>query len=444
MWRTLAFLAALTYLLLGVGSVDGFVHPKGQLSFAGLEHEGEDASAVVRGSFHWTDFQSGASRGRNRKVTVETSVPSSPASGLHAAGDTGGAIRGQLRALHSGFEIVGPSGFPSLDGYGRPAWKGRDILQVDARVQARLEGSPGSSAAVIRDQGLVADVASMHSRETQMPELVPASHPDGTPGAHLLFFVGVLSAPQNQAQRDAIRRTWFRYSPGTWGRAFFLGRAPYDSATNAAAEEESERHGDIVFVKMNESYADIGKKVLGIFRYASSGMHNGQAYRYILKADDDCFLRVPQLFPIFEHLPAEGVYWGRDPVPGRGWLPIRDPNSKWYVSKEQYMFDEGPPFASGVLYGLSNDLAQHVVKVSKSPLIHTNYLEDVSIAHLVATSSTFQGKIFSFEGIDVAGNGCDERFISLHYVAPAAMMKMHRVSAPYALTMTKMYHVATH
>lgn len=55
-------------------------------------------------------------------------------------------------------------------------------------------------------------------------------------------------------------------------------------------------YGDIVMVRGRDSYHNLPNKTLRAFLYAMAARQAGGVYSHILKTDDDCYVRMDNVF----------------------------------------------------------------------------------------------------------------------------------------------------
>ena len=142
------------------------------------------------------------------------------------------------------------------------------------------------------------------------------------------LLVCVTSHPKNRVLRDVIRKTW-----GSIGIEshisdnrvlpkltilFFLGEDPIHNEDVAL---EQELHDDLVIIpKLQEKFSEIWLKTISVLTFASNYFRRNKAknlrpepgIRYLLKADDDAMLNLPEVVDdLFVRMDLRvGVYWG--------------------------------------------------------------------------------------------------------------------------------------
>lgn len=220
-----------------------------------------------------------------------------------------------------------------------------------------------------------------------------------------LLFIGVLSSPTNVARRDAIRDTWGHSLPTNVSYMFFIGHA---QGGGEDVYQEAVRHGDIHFVREKEGYTNITYKTMEIVSTYSA--------RYIMKCDDDTYVRVGHILARLNEGTPEHWLWG---YVSKG-VPVQR-SGKYNMVRSQWAPSTYPPFAHGPGYVLSAPLA---LWMDAHPLPHYIQLEDVAVGIWVSRAKK--------AGVDVAiehGNfpphGCKNNANILHYATPEKMREYH-------------------
>eukprot|EP00435_Cladocopium_sp_Y103_P049700 s640_g15.t1 len=193
-------------------------------------------------------------------------------------------------------------------------------------------------------------------------------------------FVGVYSASGNFEKREVVRRTWGRIFQKRGFRVkFFLGQPP--ETLGRQVKRESHEHQDLVLLDVQEGYEWNSLKGLRFLEWCSS---NALA-EFLVKVDDDVYLRPLPLISLLEQRPPAGYVWGYfdffSPVP-------REEGQAFYNSEATYPFDAFPPYARGLVRALSMDVVHGLANLSregKLPVIsgddpcfgvHLRYLRD--------------------------------------------------------------------
>ena len=107
--------------------------------------------------------------------------------------------------------------------------------------------------------------------------------------------------------------------------------------------QEADTFQDLVISDNQESYSNLPLKTLALMNYYIDYCKNS---KYLVKVDQDVFLRVPLLLKYLDGVAAQDFTLG-----GRlnvNQIPNRQPTDKYSVSRTQYSSEKYPPFLSGI------------------------------------------------------------------------------------------------
>eukprot|EP00746_Dinoflagellata_sp_MGD_P022540 gnl/MRDRNA2_/MRDRNA2_152741_c0_seq1.p1 gnl/MRDRNA2_/MRDRNA2_152741_c0~~gnl/MRDRNA2_/MRDRNA2_152741_c0_seq1.p1 ORF type:complete len:349 (-),score=52.55 gnl/MRDRNA2_/MRDRNA2_152741_c0_seq1:240-1262(-) len=246
------------------------------------------------------------------------------------------------------------------------------------------------------------------------------------------FFLAILSSPKPKysERRAAVRNTWLKIPLQTIDGAsytvayrFFVGQ-PTEESRSSTIRKEAGVYRDIVLLPLVDDYRNLTLKTLLVLRWAQQNVE----CKYLAKIDDDTFLRPDHLLRAMPSPPMKGVYWGHVHYQA---VPFRDPSHPVYVSKEQWERDVYPPFVTGNIYVLSNDVVDYFVgQWRQAQLTGTGFipLEDVQLgiwAEGVGFLPRNDPGLFLCCPWEGERQQCHEKAISEHYVEPNDMMSMH-------------------
>ncbi|XP_031560872.1 beta-1,3-galactosyltransferase 1-like [Actinia tenebrosa] len=191
---------------------------------------------------------------------------------------------------------------------------------------------------------------------TKFPLVIPHVEPNISCEDRKLFiavFVNSASADeQHLLRRMAIRKTWGASSEiqPRW-RVFFALGISKNTAVDLKIRREALKYNDILIGNFTDTYKNVVIKTFMSHYWAYFRLN----CEYILKADDDVYIRVPRL-----------VEWLAGPaeLPTRfygGYLHeiltvVRDPRLQWYLPKEVYNETNFPPFSQGSFQVVSTDM----------------------------------------------------------------------------------------
>ena len=85
--------------------------------------------------------------------------------------------------------------------------------------------------------------------------------------------------------------------------------------------------------------------------------------KYVLKTDDDVYVRVPRLISWLVKSGSPRSFYGGYISPYHE--VARDPSSKWFITNEQYNQTNWPPFCHGAFHVLSSDIIPRYLKFTQ-------------------------------------------------------------------------------
>lgn len=160
----------------------------------------------------------------------------------------------------------------------------------------------------------------------------------------------VHTAPSHFKHRALIRRTYGNsnlYAKLKTVTLFFVGLSE-DALLESAIRLESERYHDIVQADYLDTYRNLSLKAVSALKWIVEFCPQAP---YLLKLDDDMFVNV---FNLVRHLNYLTKYGGAESQDGRihclVWKAmnvLREKNSKWYVSPEEFADGTYPTYCSG-------------------------------------------------------------------------------------------------
>jgi len=194
---------------------------------------------------------------------------------------------------------------------------------------------------------------------------------------HYRLAIGILSSYKREQNRKIIRETWLKYLEGTpyaydWTYRFIMGDTN-DTEVKLNATLEAMKYKDMLFIPVMDSYRNISWKTLYTMQWATEAI----VADYVMKIDDDSFLRLDRLMLDLEKRPKKKLYFGKSHGKYR---PDRSPKSQWYITVEEYPAKFGPTLIAGPGYVVSGDCAKFMVDISRQPGFKPIYLEDVNTA----------------------------------------------------------------
>ncbi|XP_078444748.1 galactosyltransferase1 [Wolffia australiana] len=253
-------------------------------------------------------------------------------------------------------------------------------------------------------------------------DLASLQSPVLPPRQPLALFVGVVSAANNFKRRMAIRRSWMQYDLVRSGRVavrFFVGLHK-NRLVNEELWNEARSYGDLQLLPFVDYYSLISLKTIAICIYGTEVV----VADFVMKTDDDSFVRVDEILDTLTRFNVtQGLLYGRVKVDSE---PHRDPDSKWYITQEEWPEEKYPPWAHGPGYVVSGDVAQFVRRWHRSGRRKMFKLEDVSMGIWVAEMAK-EGVTVQYvneERINV--EGCEAGYVVAHYQGPRDMLCLWR------------------
>ncbi|KAM0982565.1 hypothetical protein ACFXTH_015463 [Malus domestica] len=262
---------------------------------------------------------------------------------------------------------------------------------------------------------------------------LPSSHPSFAPQKHLEMstrwqapplsgggvelFIGILSAGNHFAERMAVRKSWMQHnlirSSKVVARFFVALHAKKE--VNVELKKEAEFFGDIVIVPYMDNYDLVVLKTVAICEY---GVRT-RAAKYIMKCDDDTFVRVGAVIREAHKVPeGRSLYVGNINYYHK---PLR--YGKWAVTYEEWPEEDYPPYANGPGYILSSDIAKFVVSEFERRKLRLFKMEDVSMGMWVEKFNSSKPVEYR-HSLKFCQFGCIEDYYTAHYQSPRQMMCM--------------------
>jgi len=255
---------------------------------------------------------------------------------------------------------------------------------------------------------------------------------------------GILSTATNVQARQAIRNTWASKEDSKF---FILA----GNLTSHIIKQEMREFHDILYLNAPEDYRDgLTRKTMAAIQFyhhhynarcSHGAKHDGttiSCYDYFFKTDDDTYVNATR---IRDELSADDpethepiLYFGE---PGSVVRPNRDPQSKYYLSYEEYPARRFPMYAHGMGYAMSSQFAScactRMFTVRKQPP-----WEDVAVGALARkcqlkmTRSEWQlseGIYWKSDKLRRSGNS----FSLLHHIHNSDGMKLVHKNLPLPL-----------
>ena len=203
----------------------------------------------------------------------------------------------------------------------------------------------------------------------------------------LLFFIFIVTSPNQNTLRQTIRRTWANYSSQIYNfkLVFTIGLSKKNK-TNEMIKLENEIHQDILQANIYDSYNIITIKDMITLKWINTHCSNTH---FIVKMADDVMANIHELVSYFQSkLNYKNTIFGRIAL-DQG--PTRDPKY-WqsYVTMEEFNGNLYEPFPSGTAFVITNDLSESLYQYALgfwAPPF-SDRLDDVYIGMIAASLKT--------------------------------------------------------
>lgn len=230
-------------------------------------------------------------------------------------------------------------------------------------------------------------------------------------GDKLQLLVVVTSAVPHFENRMAVRQTWGHYSIRRDVSIGFILGSTTDSALQTQVDSENYIYSDVIQGNFIDTYNNLTLKTISLLEWVKTYCPK---VAYILKCDDDMFINIPKLLGmISKRNKSNRVIYGRL---AKKWQPIRNKNSKYYVSIQQYKPSVFPDFTTGPSYLLPSCVVNDLYYAA---LNHTYVkLEDVFMTGIVAHYvNVKRAHVNEFINKRVSFHPCNvQKSISIHMV----------------------------
>ncbi|KAK1805768.1 hypothetical protein P4O66_001946 [Electrophorus voltai] len=197
-------------------------------------------------------------------------------------------------------------------------------------------------------------------------------HKDTCVGNDVLLLLFVKSSPKNFRRRRSIRSTWGNHTYlkkelGVTVKVVFVMGVSANRHERGALQEklraEDSLHGDLLQQDFADTFHNLTLKLLLQFRWAHARCAHA---RFLMSADDDVFVHVPNLVHYLQGLVQQGavdVWVGHV---HRGAPPVRRKSSKYYMPVQTYRWSSYPDYTAGAGYVVSRDVAEKIYQASLS------------------------------------------------------------------------------
>ena len=236
----------------------------------------------------------------------------------------------------------------------------------------------------------------------------------------ILLVVVVFSSVSNTERRDAIRETWLRLSADRKIKHYFIvGTLDLNESQLNSLYTEQRLHNDLVlFPHLKDTYSSLSHKLLSTLKWFSHKIE----FNYLVKVDDDSFLRVDLLFDEL----LERTVSKTDPKPlylgffdGRAHVK----RSGHWSEQNWILCDRYLPYALGGGYVISEELVDFVAENAR--LLQLFVSEDVSLGVWLSPLNINRIHDIRFD-TEYMSRGCLNRHIITHKQSPKQLNILYK------------------
>ncbi|XP_021757001.1 hydroxyproline O-galactosyltransferase GALT3-like [Chenopodium quinoa] len=233
----------------------------------------------------------------------------------------------------------------------------------------------------------------------------------------VVLLVGVFSTGNNFERRMALRRSWMQYEAvrsGIVAVRFLIGFHK-NAEVNLDLWKEAQAYGDIQLMPFVDYYSLISLKTIAVCILGTKII----PAKYIMKIDDDAFVRIDVVLSNLKEKSASGLLYGLISFQSS---PHRDQDSKWFVSEEEWPKDSFPPWAHGPGYIISRDIAKYIVRSHQERDLKLFKLEDVAMGIWIEKYKDSGHEVKYISDDRFHHTGCDADYILAHYQNPRKVL----------------------
>lgn len=223
------------------------------------------------------------------------------------------------------------------------------------------------------------------------------------------LLVMVVSSPSHESVRQVVRETWAQQLPEEASVRFIVGSQGLSEDRQSALKQENDTSKDIIFLdEIQESYTGLTNKLLAMYKFANKFIK----FNFLLKVDEDSFVRVNAILEALLEKPQDRLYWGF--FDGRAHVKKA---GKWQEG-EYVLCDRYIPYALGGGYLISKDLVGFLA--DNSDMLQVYKSEDVSLGTWLAPLNIHRIHDPNFD-TEYKSRGCFNSYLVTHKKTPEEM-----------------------
>ena len=214
---------------------------------------------------------------------------------------------------------------------------------------------------------------------------VNINNPNICSASSIFLVIFVHSAVDHFQKRKTIRDTWAsvtEYHDRSIRTVFLLGQIK-DPKLQTKVEEEAQKYNDIIQEDFIDDYRNLTYKHIMGLKWVTKYCSHANA---VVKVDDDTVVNTFKLVWVLETIVQQSrdnsiediIYCSLV----KESIPFRDPENKWYVSKNEYPAEKYPTYCSGYAYITTPGLVKQLYELSLRT--HYFWIDDVYITGILA------------------------------------------------------------
>lgn len=212
----------------------------------------------------------------------------------------------------------------------------------------------------------------------------------------------ILTGPSRYDERNAIRNTWLSSEYPNVKAYFAIGTSGLDARVSQELQKENAANSDLLLLpNTRDSYQGLTHKLIDSFKWLDDNVD----FHYVLKADDDTFVKIDQILLDLKSKPNDRLYWGF--FDGRANVKK---TGQW-AEKNWILCDKYGPHARGGGYVLSCDLVSFIT--SNSALLQKFNSEDISVGTWLGPLNIHREHDPKFD-TEYRSRGCNNKYIVTH------------------------------
>ncbi|KZS05998.1 N-acetyllactosaminide beta-1,3-N-acetylglucosaminyltransferase 4 [Daphnia magna] len=254
---------------------------------------------------------------------------------------------------------------------------------------------------------------SKNAEYLSVPSELSSQKSDDSPQKQFYLIVLIMSDPTKSATRKAVRDTWLSNTHKDVKHFFVVGsKGLAQDVLQNVLEENSSYHDMVILESINESYSSLTGKILVGFQW----LHSNHNFSFLLKCDDDSFVRMSPLIEQLHKQPQKHLYWGFF----KGGSNVFQ-KGKW-KENDWFLCDTYLPYALGGGYVLSSDLVEFIAK--NAPFLQQYKSEDVSVGVWLSPLKIHRVHDVRFD-TEFKSRGCYNKYLITHKQSANQMREKH-------------------